>query len=102
MTKHLTCNTLLNAKELSLKFLKIQAQIILRKNHKKLTKQIKNIKNNKAPGRDSFSNSVLNQFSISCLTLLDIIFNSCIQLSYFPDSWKTAHIFVFQEKSEDP
>lgn len=52
--------------------------------------ELRNLKNHKAPGPDQVSNEHIKHFPVEALMLLLNIFNACLSLGYFPDSWKHA------------
>lgn len=51
---------------------------------------LKNLKNGKAPGADRIRNESLKYGSRKLLVAITMIFNACIQLSYFPKTWRNA------------
>lgn len=69
---------------------------------KQIVQLIKRLKNRKAPGADRISNQMLKRLPRKCIVLLTYIFNACIKLSYFPDSWKVATVLAFRKPNKDP
>lgn len=53
---------------------------------------IKMLRPNKAPGIEKIKKKLLNDNHISILTN---IFNKCIKIDYFPDTWKKGQIVLF-------
>lgn len=62
---------------------------------------IHKLPNRKAPGEDMVSNIVLN-YPAKATIFLTRIFNSCLQIGYFPDSWKQEIIITTQKSAKDP
>lgn len=62
---------------------------------------IKKLKNRKAPGEDEIHNLMLKNLSQKALVLLTKIFNGCLALGYFPDSWKTAKVIALKKPGKD-
>lgn len=67
-----------------------------------LTKYIQNLPNKKAPGHDRVPNIVLKKFTRKAICYITAIFNACFRISYFPDSWKIAHIILFNKPGKNP
>jgi hypothetical protein len=62
---------------------------------------IENLKMRKASGPDLISNRIIKNLPKSILIILTSIFNSCLNLSYFPKVWKIANIFSFSKPGKD-
>lgn len=58
---------------------------------------IANLPLKKAPGHDLIPNIVLKQLTEKALIQLQSIYNSCINIGYFPVSWKKAEIIMFHK-----
>ena len=68
-------------------------------------KLIKSTKPNKAPGEDRISNLLLKRLPKISHKILSTIFNSCLDLSYFPSKWKKAKITAILKpgkRSDEP
>ena len=57
---------------------------------KEISKLIKNLKNNKAPGHDGITNETIKKLAKSLEPLLHKLFNILINRAIFPDRWKIA------------
>lgn len=55
---------------------------------------IKSLKIRKAPGSDKISNLIIQAFPDSLLSFIVRIFNSCLEISYFPTDWKCGKIIA--------
>ena len=65
----------------------------------KISKVIKNLDNNKAPGLDNITNTIIKLLEPSLKILLHEIFNFSYENSYFPKRWKTAKIkMIYKNK----
>lgn len=53
---------------------------------------VKNFKNFKAPGLDSIMSITIKRLPSEAYKFLTDIFNKCLELCYFPNTWKTAKI----------
>ncbi|GFS47316.1 probable RNA-directed DNA polymerase from transposon BS [Trichonephila inaurata madagascariensis] len=58
--------------------------------------------NRKAPGKDGIKNIALKALALNAITNITKIFNSCLQLNYFPQEWKHALITVIPKAGKDP
>lgn len=56
----------------------------------------------KAPGIDAVNNVVLQALLKRFPTIFTLLFNKCIQLSYFPRHFKKSHVLFFLKKDRDP
>lgn len=56
----------------------------------------------KAPGFDGIFNLILKHLNIKVYELLSTIFNRCLELHYFPSSWKVAKIIPIRKPGKDP
>ena len=54
--------------------------------------------NKKSCGPDGISSYVLKKLPVAAVVLLTIIFNNCINLSYFPSAWKKSVILPVPKK----
>lgn len=63
---------------------------------------LKGMRNMKAPGEDGILNIVLKNLGDNSLTLLCNIFNKCLNLSYFPNSWKRSKVIPILKPGKDP
>lgn len=68
---------------------------------KEIWKHLRNLKRRKAPGEDGLHNAMLKNLSQKAVVFLTKIFNGCINLSYFPVSWKTAKVIALLKPSKD-
>lgn len=62
---------------------------------------INSLENKKSPGHDLIPNIVLKHLTKKSLAFLASIFNACLRLGYFPNSWKLAHIILFHKPGKD-
>lgn len=58
---------------------------------------IKELKLKKSPGHDKIPNIVLRNLTKKGLSFLASIFNACLNISYFPSSWKHSLIIVIHK-----
>ena len=63
---------------------------------------IKKLKPKKAPGVDQVTNSHLRNLPNKTLTQLLVIINSCIELQYFPTTWKHATVVAIPKPGKNP
>lgn len=63
---------------------------------------IKNLKINKAPGKDSIKNKMVKLLPLTYVQQLVHIYNACLDLQYFPTAWKTASIILILKQNKDP
>lgn len=62
---------------------------------------IRRLKNNKAPGPDQIPNVLLKKLPLKAIVYITYIFNACLHLSYFPDSWKEAVVSAIPKPEKD-
>lgn len=67
-----------------------------------VTNIINKLKRKKAPGKDNITNTMIKNLPPPIIDNLTDIFNKCIELSHFPDSWKEAQIILFLKPGKDP
>lgn len=63
---------------------------------------IKSSRNIKAPGFDGHFNLVLKNFEPKSISLLAKIFNRCLEIGYFPSSWKLPKVVPIPKPGKDP
>lgn len=68
---------------------------------REIAKAIQKTKPRKAPGPDGIQNIALKNLPKKAIVQLTYIYNSCLKKSYFPASWKTAHVLAFQKPGKD-
>jgi len=56
----------------------------------------------KAPGFDGIFNIIIKKLSAKVLSLLTAIFNRCLELHYFPSTWKVAKVVPIRKPGKDP
>jgi len=61
----------------------------------------KRLKNSSSAGDDNISNAVIKNLPASAFDFLSKLFNACLELGYFPDSWKTAKIIPIPKPNKD-
>ncbi|KAJ3641910.1 hypothetical protein Zmor_028380 [Zophobas morio] len=64
--------------------------------------RIKHLKNSKAPGPDQIKAILLKNLPPTALQALTNIYNSCLNVSYFPTSWKQASTIMIPKPGKDP
>ena len=63
-----------------------------------IDKNIKNLKNNKAPGNDKITNIILKNLDKKISKILHIIYSACYKLCYFPNRWKEGEITMIYKR----
>lgn len=75
-------------------------------NRKVTTEELKSAirfsRNMKAPGFDGLFNIVLKHLGPNAHSLIVEIFNSCLELSYFPSAWKLSKVVPIHKPGKDP
>lgn len=61
---------------------------------------IKTLKNRKSPGHDKVPNVVLKNLPRKGVSFLSSLFNACLDLSYFPNTWKHSEIIVIHKSGK--
>ncbi|GFT09364.1 probable RNA-directed DNA polymerase from transposon BS [Trichonephila clavipes] len=62
---------------------------------------IKNLKVNKAPGLGAINNKMIKHFSLKTIIILTYLINKILQLSHFPNNWKTAIVFPINKPGKN-
>lgn len=62
-----------------------------------VSQYINTFKKNKSPGHDKIPNIVLQNLSEKGLAFLSYLFNVCLDISYFPKTWKHSEIIVIHK-----
>ncbi|KAG8239886.1 hypothetical protein J437_LFUL018735 [Ladona fulva] len=77
---------------------------LLSTNNKEVADILHSLNIKKAPGPDPFSNKILKILANSShfVNLFTNLFNTCLQIHYFPDSWKLGTIILFLKTQKDP
>ena len=60
----------------------------------------KSINNNKSCGLDNISNYLIRRFPIKAFEYLTILYNNCLNNSYFPHAWKVAKIIPIPKQRD--
>lgn len=55
---------------------------------------LKTMNTNKAPGIDNLTSDICLAFTLKNLSIVTKIMNRCLEISYFPQSWKIAQIII--------
>ncbi|CAK9806151.1 Probable RNA-directed DNA polymerase from transposon X-element [Anthophora plagiata] len=67
----------------------------------KLEKTFKNLNNKKSASFDGIPNIVLKHLPRQYIFYYSILFNNCLNTSYFPEIWKTAKLITIKKKGKD-
>lgn len=67
-----------------------------------ISRIIKSLKRKKAPGRDKINNLLLKNLNKKAIHLLATIYNGCLKLGYFPDTWKHAIVVPILKPKKVP
>ncbi|GBM89207.1 putative RNA-directed DNA polymerase from transposon X-element [Araneus ventricosus] len=62
---------------------------------------IKKLNPRKDTGPYGVSNNALRMLTLNAVTHLTKIFNKCLSLQHFPDSWKLAHVLMFPKPNQN-
>ena len=62
---------------------------------------LKQLKSKKSCGIDNISSYILKKLPPPFLILITILFNNCLNIGYFPKSWKIAKILAFPKHGKD-
>lgn len=68
---------------------------------KDIIKIIKNLKSKKSTGLDKVNNRTIKKLPRNVLVYLNLIFNSCLKLGYFPKSWKISKVIAISKPGKD-
>ncbi|XP_017796810.1 PREDICTED: uncharacterized protein LOC108578067 [Habropoda laboriosa] len=69
--------------------------------HTKLKLILKKLNNKKLSSFDNIPNIVLKNLPLHYTYNYTIIFNNCLNLTYFPTAWKTAKLIAIKKKGKD-
>lgn len=69
---------------------------------KEIASEIRRLNTNKAPGFDLITPLVVKNLPRRCITLLTLIFNATLRLSYFPKIWKISEIIMIHKHGKSP
>lgn len=69
---------------------------------KRLKEIVKGLKNKKSSGFDQISNAVLRKLPPLAVKLMVVLFNNCLNISYFPEQWKIANIIPIRKPNKNP
>ena len=67
-----------------------------------LMEVIRSLKKKSAPGEDNLSNTALRHLPKKDVVQLLSIFNSSLELGYFPEPWKKAKVIFIKKPDKDP
>lgn len=67
-------------------------------NANKLISKFRKLKSKKSANFDKITNIVLNNLPIRYIYYYTILFNNCLNSSYFPSSWKTAKLITIKKE----
>ncbi|GBN07191.1 Retrovirus-related Pol polyprotein from type-1 retrotransposable element R1 [Araneus ventricosus] len=62
---------------------------------------ISSLAKKKAPGLDGVTNELIQAVFVRCPELFLVLFNKCLQLSYFPRNWRTAKLVLLCKPGRD-
>lgn len=63
---------------------------------------IRSLKNFKAPGKDKVLNIAIKQYPSEIIELLTTLFNRCIEISYYPEIWKSWKVIPLLKPAKPP
>lgn len=66
-----------------------------------VTELISRLKVKKAHGHDDLSNRMIKNLPSEGISLLTIIFNACLELGYFPVTWKVGKVIAIPKPGKD-
>ena len=66
-----------------------------------IQQRIQHSKKSSAPGEDGISYNILSKCPAVLFVKLAVIFNFCLSIGYFPDSWKKAKVIMLQKPNKD-
>lgn len=69
---------------------------------KQLKDMLKRLKNKKSSGFDQIPNAVIRKLTPAALRVLCILFNNCLNISYFPEGWKLANVVPIRKPKKVP
>ena len=69
-------------------------------NFERVSNIIKFLGRKKAPGPDNISNNMLRFLPTILTETITVIFNKCLKLGYFPDTWKTAVVRIIPKPNK--
>ena len=70
-------------------------------NIKNVINEIKKIKISKSPGHDEINGKLIKNLPGNAINYLNIIFNCCLKINYFPNTWKQAIIIPVIKPKKD-
>lgn len=62
---------------------------------------VSTLKSRKSPGNDNINNTLIKHLPKRAFVLLTYIFNACLRLGYFPNSWKLAKVIPIPKPGKD-